>query len=75
MVSTPAPIDGISDSSTIRLLLYQSGRWVHAPLSQLIDAIADIAGEGLLLEGDMGGLLELLLLEGDESGLLLLEGA
>jgi hypothetical protein len=68
------PIDGIIDASEIRIVLYQSGRLVHAPLLQLLDAIADINGVGLLLEGDEQVLgVDLLLLEGDEGGVLLLQ--
>ncbi|TIR87369.1 MAG: hypothetical protein E5X05_01340 [Mesorhizobium sp.] len=81
MVGTPTQIDGISDGSEIRLVLYQSGRFVHTPLQQILDAIlgaidAAAGGEGLLLEGDEFGLgFSFLTLEGDESGTLLLEGA
>lgn len=77
LVNIPA-IDGIENAADTRLVLYQSGRLVHTPLQQIIDAIAsvisDIVGEGLLLEGDEYGLgLSFLLLEGDESGILLLQ--
>jgi len=77
LVNIPA-IDGISNAKDARLVLYQSGRLVHTPLQQIIDAIAsvigDIVGEGLLLEGDEYGLgLSFLLLEGTESGILLLQ--
>lgn len=74
----PVAIDGIDDSSEIRLVLYQSGRFIHTPLQQILDAILDaidtaLGGEGLLLEGDESGLgFSFLSLEGDESGALLL---
>lgn len=72
LVNIPA-IDGIVDAADIRIVLYQSGRLVSAPLKQLLDAIADITGEGLLLEGDEQVLgVDLLLLEGDEGGVLLI---
>lgn len=78
LVNIPA-VDGITDAANTRLVLYQSGRLVHTPLQQIIDAIGsvigDIVGAGLLLEGDEYALgLSFLLLEGDESGILLLEG-
>jgi hypothetical protein len=75
LVNIP-PIDGIVNADDIRIVLYQSGRLVHAPLKQLLDAIADITGVGMLLEGDEQVLgVDLLLLEGDSGGVLLLEGS
>lgn len=73
IVNIPA-IDGVVDSSEMRIVLYQSGRLVHAPLKQLLDAIADINGVSLLLEGDAQVLgVDLLLLEGDYGGAILLQ--
>lgn len=65
------PVDTFDDTSDVRVVLYQSGRLVHASLNQLIDTVLN--GSGILLEGDMAsGGTNLLLLEGDESGTLLL---
>lgn len=73
IVNIPA-VDGIVDSSEMRILFYQSGRLIHAPLKQLLDAIADINGVSMLLEGDAQVLgVDLLLLEGDYGGALLLQ--
>lgn len=70
LVNIPA-IDEVTDVSDLRIVLYQSGRLIHAPLQQVIDAV--INGSGIVLEGDEGGSSAiLLLLEGDESGTLLL---
>lgn len=70
LVNIPA-VDTFDDTSDVRVVLYQSGRLVHASLNQLIDTVLN--GSGILLEGDMAsGGTNLLLLEGDESGTLLL---
>lgn len=71
LVNIPA-VDEFTDTTDVRVVLYQSGRLVHAPLAQLIDVV--INGSGIILEGDMGGSSAiLLLLEGDFSGTLLLQ--
>ena len=71
LVNIPA-VDEFTDTADIRVVLYQSGRLVHAPLAQLIDVVLN--GSGILLEGDAAGSApNLLLLEGDFSGTLLLQ--
>lgn len=67
-------IDELDDVTETRVVLYQSGRLVHASLLQILDAVSGIDGEGLLLEGDAQGLgLDVLLLEGDAEGALILQ--
>lgn len=71
LVNIPA-IDEVTDTSNLRIVLYQSGRLIHAPLEQVINAVLN--GSGIILEGDEGGSSAfLLLLEGDESGTLLIQ--
>ncbi|TGP25908.1 hypothetical protein EN828_10495 [Mesorhizobium sp. M2D.F.Ca.ET.185.01.1.1] len=70
LTNIPA-VDTFTDTTNIRVVLYQSGTLVHASLNNLIDAVLN--GSGILLEGDMASSgSNLLLLEGTESGTLLL---
>jgi hypothetical protein len=67
-------IGDLTDVKNVRLVLYQSGRLVHAPLLSVFNLLFDeIEGVGILLSGDeqtVGS--DRIELSGDESGYLLL---
>lgn len=73
LINLPA-VDDFDNVDDIRVVLYQNGRFAHAPLRKLVRYILDESNEGglLLLEGDeQDTTIDHILFE-DESGLLLL---
>lgn len=74
LINLPA-IEDFEDVDDIRVVIYQHGRFAHAPLTKLVQMILDQANEGgwLILSGDEQTTgHDRIALSGDETGTLLL---